>query len=106
MEKKEVNREVKRAIKMAKLRYKNKVERTYAQGNLHTAWQGLKCMAAVNSSPGSHKPIQIADYSPTSLPNDQNMFFIRFEKETALTSTVSFPHSNLMTVTSLSALGR
>ena len=46
MEKKEVNREVKRA----------------------TAQQGLKCMASVNSSPGSRKPMQVAGYSPTPLP--------------------------------------
>lgn len=36
-EKKEVNREVKRAIKSAKVRYKNKIEQTFTQGNLHTA---------------------------------------------------------------------
>lgn len=47
-EKKEVNKEVKRAIKAAKLKYKNKVEEKFTQGNLRSAWQGLKTMAAVN----------------------------------------------------------
>ena len=101
MEKKEVNREVKRAIKRAKLRYKE-VERTFAQGNLCTAQQGLKCMASVNSSPGSRKPMQVAGYSPTPLPEGCP----DWRKITALTSIGSFPHSNLMAVTSLSALGR
>ena len=34
MEKKDVNKEVKRAIKIAKLNYKNKVEEKFSQGNL------------------------------------------------------------------------
>lgn len=37
-EKKEVNREVKRAIKAAKLKYKSKITQTFTQGNLHAAW--------------------------------------------------------------------
>ena len=49
-EKKEVNREVKRAIKTAKLKYKNKVEEKFTEGKLRSAWQGLKTMAAVNTA--------------------------------------------------------
>ena len=93
MEKKEVNREVKRAIKRAKLRYKE-VERTFAQGNLCTAQQGLKCMAAVNSSPGRRKPMQVAGYSPTRYTRGpERVFSPDGRKITALTSVGSFPHS-------------
>lgn len=89
-EKKEVNREVKRAIKIAKLKYKNKVEQTFGKGNLRAAWQGLKNMAAVNSVSTSRKPIQVAGSSFTSLPNDLNSY-TRFEKDnsTQLESIVS-----------------
>lgn len=47
-EKKEVNEEVKRAIEAAKLKYKNKMEEKFTEGNLRSAWQGLKNMAALN----------------------------------------------------------
>ena len=80
-EKKEVNREVKRAIKTAKLKYKNKVEEKFTQGNLRSAWQGLKTMAAVNTVATNHKTIQVAGSSSTSLPNDLNSFFTRFETD-------------------------
>ncbi|KAG1960366.1 hypothetical protein F2P79_006258 [Pimephales promelas] len=90
-EKKEVNREVKRAIKIAKLKFKNKVEQTFAKGNLRAAWQGIKNMAAVNSVSSSRKPIEVAESCSTSLPNDFNTFFTRFEKDnsTQLESIIS-----------------
>ncbi|KAK0146882.1 putative RNA-directed DNA polymerase from transposon BS [Merluccius polli] len=90
-EKKEVNREVKRAINIAKLKYKNKVEQTFEKGNLRAAWQGIKNMAAVNSVSTSRKPIQVAGRSSTSLPNDLNSFYTRFEKDnsTQLESIIS-----------------
>jgi len=37
--------------------YKNKVEQTFAKGNLYAAWQGLKNMVAVNSVSTSRKHI-------------------------------------------------
>ncbi|CAM4658728.1 unnamed protein product [Leuciscus chuanchicus] len=83
-EKKEVNREVKRAIKIAKLKFKNKVEQTFEKGNLRAAWQGIKNMAAVNSVSSSCKPIQVAGSSSTSLPNDLNSFYTRFEKDNSI----------------------
>lgn len=57
-----VNREVNGAIKTAKLKYKDR-------GNLHSAWQGLKNMAAVNIVSTSCKPIQVAGSTAASLPN-------------------------------------
>ncbi|TDG99729.1 hypothetical protein EPR50_G00197100 [Perca flavescens] len=38
-------------------------------------------MGAVNFNPGSRKPIQVAGCSPTSQPNDLNIFFTRFERD-------------------------
>ncbi|KAG8000946.1 hypothetical protein GBF38_018249 [Nibea albiflora] len=90
-EKKEVNREVKRAIKTAKLKYKNMVEEKFTQGNLRLAWQGLKTMAAVNIATTNHKPIQVAGSSSTSLPDDLNTFYTWFEMDnsTQIAETLS-----------------
>ena len=77
-EKKEVNKEVKRAIKIAKLNYKNKVEEKFSQGNLRSPLQGLKRMAAVNL-PTNSNPVNIPSSTSASFPNDLNSFFSRFE---------------------------
>lgn len=101
-EKKEVNKEVKRAIKTAKHKYKTKVEQTIAKGDLRSAWQGLKNIAAVNSVFTSCKPIQVVGSSFTSLPNDLNAFFTRFEKDnsTQLKSIISSlsPDDSVLTI--------
>ena len=68
------------------------------KGYLHSAWQGLKNMAAVNSVFTSRKPIQMAGRSFTSLPNDLNSFFTRFEKDNSTQLESSSPHSDLMTL--------
>lgn len=73
---KEVNKEVKRAVKIAKVNYKNKVEENFPQGNLHSAWQGLKRTAAVNSTTNSN-PVHIPGSTPSSLSNDLNSFYSR-----------------------------
>lgn len=70
MEKKEVNKEVKRVIKIAKLNYNNRVEGKFTQGNLRSAWQGLKRMAAVNSTINNNNPVTIPGSTSASLPND------------------------------------
>ena len=100
-EKKEVSREVKRAIKKAKLDYKNKVEVSFTQGNLRSAWQGLKNMAEVNCITSSHKPIQVDGCNTTSLPNDLNSFFSRFEMDnsTELKTIISSLHPGDTTIT-------
>ena len=100
-EKKEVCREVKRAIKKAKLEYKNKVEASFTTGNLHAAWQGLKNIAAVNCTTSSRKPIQVDGCSTTSLPNDLNSFFSRFEKDnnTELKTFISSLHPDDSSIT-------
>ncbi|KAM3624257.1 uncharacterized protein V6R79_021176 [Siganus canaliculatus] len=80
LEKREINKEVKRAIKIAKLNYRNKVEEKFTHGNLRSAWQGLKRMAAVNTT-SSTAPILIPESSPASLANDLNSFYTRFETD-------------------------
>ena len=47
-EKKQVNREVRGAIRKAKEKYGKKIELKFSGGCLHAAWQGIKNMAAVN----------------------------------------------------------
>lgn len=82
LDKTEVNREVKRAIKMAKLEYKNKVEEKFTTGNLRSAWQGLKTMASVNTAvTTSTRNIQVECSNPSSLPDDLNVFYTRFESD-------------------------
>ena len=41
-EKKEVNKEVRAAVRKAKLEYKQKIEFKYSSGSLRDAWQGIK----------------------------------------------------------------
>lgn len=62
----QVNREV-------KLKYKE----------ICTQPGSLKNMAAVNTISTSRKPIQAAGSSWTSIPNDLNSFFTRFEKDSS-----------------------
>lgn len=81
LEKKEVNREVKRAIKTAKLQYKNKVEEKFITGDLRSAWQGLKTMASVNTASSPLRTIQVECSTPSSLPDDLNTFYTRFESD-------------------------
>ncbi len=47
-EKKQVNREVRGAIRKAKEKYRKKIESKFSGGCLRAAWQGIKNMAAVN----------------------------------------------------------
>ncbi|KAG5263664.1 hypothetical protein AALO_G00267280 [Alosa alosa] len=80
LEKKQVNREVKQAIKKAKAAYKSKIEEKFTQGNLHEAWQGIKTMAAVNTVL-DFRPVCVADNSEESLPNEFYSFYTRFDKD-------------------------
>lgn len=87
-EKKEVNREVRRAIKTAKLKYKNQVEEKSMKRNPSSAWQGLETMAAVNIAATNHRIIKFADSNPTSLPNDLNSRF-ETDNSTQIAETLS-----------------
>lgn len=51
VELKTVSREVKCAITRAKMNNRRKIEARYNNGDLRTAWPGIKCMASINQSP-------------------------------------------------------
>ncbi|CAI5691468.1 unnamed protein product [Oreochromis niloticus] len=100
LDKKEVNREVKRAIKTAKLEYKNTVEKKFTKGDLHSAWQGLKTMASVNTAVTTPRTIQVEGSNPSSLPDD-----LKGLGRTTWPSLRSpDPHSNLAALHSPSGL--
>ncbi|CAI5670170.1 unnamed protein product [Oreochromis niloticus] len=82
LDKKEVNREVKRAIKTAKLEYKNTVGKIkFTTGDLHSAWQGLKTMASVTTAVTTPRTIHVEGSNPSSLPDDLNAFYTRFKMD-------------------------
>ncbi|CAK6971271.1 zinc finger protein 585A-like [Scomber scombrus] len=58
-------------------------------------------MAAVNCTTSSHKPIQVDGCNTTSLPNDLNSFFSRFEKDNSaeLKTIISTLHPDDSTFT-------
>ncbi len=84
LEIKKVNKEVKRAIKIAKLRYKNKVEQKLIDGNLRSACQGLNTMASINTGDINPRTIRVEGSSSTSLPDDLNSFYTRFESDNSI----------------------
>ncbi|KAL1278232.1 hypothetical protein QQF64_024905 [Cirrhinus molitorella] len=64
------------------MKYKNKVEQKFTDGNLRSAWHCLKTMASINNAAASNpKTIQVEGSSLNSLPDDLNSFFTRFESD-------------------------
>lgn len=45
--KRDIQRQIKRQIKLAKYRYRQKIEATLVSGNSREAWQGIKTMTNV-----------------------------------------------------------
>ena len=80
-EKKQVNKEVKAAIRQAKQQYKQTVELKFIGGNFRDAWKGIKNMAAVNmmTDPVRSK-VRQQGVGGESLPEMFNDFFTRFEE--------------------------
>ena len=72
-EKKQVNREVRGAIRKAKEKYRQKIESKFSGGCLRAAWQGIKNMAAVNkvSAPRGSRVI-LEGVADEALPNHMN----------------------------------
>lgn len=64
---------VRRAIKTAKLKYKNKVEEKLIKRNLRLACQRLKTMAAVTIAATNQRIIKVAD-----IPHHSPMTWIYF----------------------------
>nr|XP_054597200.1 uncharacterized protein LOC129163471 [Nothobranchius furzeri] len=61
-------------------KYKDKVEEKFTEGNLCSAWLGLKTMASANTAIAtpSGRSIQVESSTPTPLPDDLNSFYTRF----------------------------
>lgn len=57
-----LKRELKHKTKLAKLRYKNKMEERFTRGNVRDEWQGLNTMVG-----RAQKPVQIQCPAPTCL---------------------------------------
>ena len=78
--KKQVNKEVKSAIRKAKETYKNKIESKFVGGNFRAAWQGIKNMAAVNNVSDRSGRVSLSGVSDEDLPDVLNSHFTRFER--------------------------
>ena len=61
---------------LAKLEYKDTVERNLFVGNAKDAWKGLNTMMGRNQQ---QKPLTSAD--PSALANDLNRFYARFDTQ-------------------------
>ncbi len=57
------------------------MEQKFIDGNLHSAWQGLKTMASINTAASNPRTIRVDGSSSTSLPDDLNSFYTRFESD-------------------------
>lgn len=78
---KAVNREVKSEIVKTKMNYKKKIETQFNNGDLRSAWRGIKYMASINQLPcESSKCIRVKGVDEAALPNTFNSFFSRFER--------------------------
>ena len=81
IEKKQINKEVKIAVRKAKESYKNKIQANFSGGSIRGAWKGIKSMASVNSAAGAKKQkVCVEGVSMQDLPDQLNTFFTRFEK--------------------------
>lgn len=78
-EMKAVNREVKSEIVKAKMNYKKKIETQFNNGDLRSAWRGIKYIASINQLPCEYsKCITVKGVDEAALPNTFNSFFSRF----------------------------
>lgn len=57
------------------------MEKKFTKGDPRSAWQGLKTMASVNTAVSTPRTIQVKCSNPTSLPDDLNAFYTRFESD-------------------------
>ena len=80
-EKKAVSKEVKKEIRKAKMKYREKVEKLYSGGDLRAAWKGIKSMASINqNSCESRQLITVKGVDVSDLPNVFNVFYSRSEE--------------------------
>ncbi len=72
----ELQKQVKREIKAAKVSYKDKVQTLLKSGNSRPAWEGVKSIMGMNSK---KSPISLNGKSDSELANDLNTFYNRFD---------------------------
>jgi len=87
----ELNSELRRMTRLAKLHYKNKVEEKFTNGNAREAWQGLNTMMG-----RAQKPAQIQCSDPATFAEQLNIYYSIFNKSSHhndwnLTSTFCQP---------------
>lgn len=97
--KRDIQREIKRQIKVDKALYKQKIEVKMAKGNLKQAWQGVRTMISVqHKSQGKYHTNTLTEDGKNGdleLANKLNTFFSRFEVDSENASRVEeiFPTS-------------
>ena len=71
----DLQKQVRRELKLAKIKYKDKVEDLLSAGNARPAWNGVKSMLGMKSN--KHH-ISLNGISGSDLANDLNIFYNRF----------------------------
>ncbi|XP_071948767.1 uncharacterized protein [Antedon mediterranea] len=86
---KQINKEVKVAVRKAKDMYKRKIENKFSSGCIRSAWQGIKHMASINTADKTQRnKINVEGIDDQALPDRLNDFFARFEKHNLKDDTV------------------
>ncbi|XP_071959468.1 uncharacterized protein [Antedon mediterranea] len=86
---KQINKEVKVAVRKAKDMYKRKIENKFSSGCIRSAWQGIKHMASINTADKTQRnKINVEGIDDQALPDRLNDFFARFEKHDLKDDTV------------------
>ena len=68
-------KQAKKELKLAKLNYKDKVEKMLSTSNSHPAWEGVKAMMGMQSK---KCPISLNGMSDLAISNELNTFYNRF----------------------------
>lgn len=73
---KEANKQVRNEVKLAKLRYKEKIETMFTNGKSHVAWDGVKSIIGTKQK---RKCISLGGKSDYELADAFNSFYVRFD---------------------------
>lgn len=79
LEKRQVNKEVKREIRRAKMKYKASVEEKFIKGNIQSAWKGIKVMAGSKNKESIGITLTESRIEKGEIANEFNDFFRRFD---------------------------
>ncbi len=92
----EAHKLVRNEVRLAKLRYKEKVETMFKSGESHLAWDGVKSIIGTKQK---IKSITLGGKSDHELADDFNLFFTRFDTHD-FTSELSKYGGNIVTLDS------